>query len=442
MMNKIKEYIKEKLNKLNKTEGTTDNNVRFFRLKRFLLDIKGQPQLHTKLFLYSVSIIISVFIWAFVAWNGNTDGTRSMSVQIQYNNLPRGYSMFNKTRTVQLKLAGRINALSRLEPNDVTAQVDLQGLQIGKYSLPIKIDAPSHVRIRSWDPLTAEVEIYRHVERTIPITWKVDGEPPEGMVIASVDIKPAEAILSGPETDVLTVQAVNAVIPADKLKTSGQLRVPLKIFGVDEGRSDRFTLVPLYVNASVSLERETVGEMVPVKVSVIGEPADGFQIDSVTVVPDHVTISGRPTAVQKMQSLVLPPVDITGLDQDLQLMLPLRPGDIDPDLEITGPDRAKVEIRIRKKMAVKNYYNVGIMIEGNTPGKEWKISPESVNITIEGTQLALESLQGGNVPCELYIDVSNIVSRKVELPVLVKGLRKDFQVVKIEPEQVTVTALD
>ena len=98
-------------------------------------------------------------------------------------------------------------------------------------------------------------------------------------------------------------------------------------------------------------------------------------------------------------------------------------------------------LKIRKKITAKNYHNVAVMIEGSPPGKEWKITPDVVNIVIEGTQLALDSL-GDDIPCELYVDVSNIVSRKVELPVLVKGLRKEFKVLKIEPEQVVVTALN
>ena len=80
-----------------------------------------------------VALFISMLIWVFVAWDGNTDGTKTMNVQVQYNNLARGYSMSVRTGVVTVRLAGRINVLSRLEQGDVTAQVDLQGLQIGKY---------------------------------------------------------------------------------------------------------------------------------------------------------------------------------------------------------------------------------------------------------------------------------------------------------------------
>ena len=183
-------------------------------------------------------------------------------------------------------------------------------------------------------------------------------------------------------------------------------------------------------------------DKIPVKVSVVGQPADGYQIDPVRVIPDSVSVNGRSESIKKMQSIILPPVDITGLDQDLQLMIPLQPADMDPDVEITGPDRARVEITIRNKMTTKTYANLGIVVVGSPADKEWKISPAAATVTVEGTLSEVSALQNGVPPLTLYVDVSNVVSKQIALPVLVKNLKKDLSVSKIEPEQVTLTALD
>ena len=98
-----------------------------------------------------------------------------------------------------------------------------------------------------------------------------------------------------------------------------------------------------------------------------------------------------------------------------------------------------MDTKLGKKMAVKAFSNVNVMVNGSDSSKhEWKLSPSSVTLTIEGSQTAIEELHGG-APCDLYVDVSNIVLKQIQLPVLVKNLKKDFQVVKIEPEQITVT---
>jgi YbbR domain-containing protein len=193
---------------------------------------------------------------------------------------------------------------------------------------------------------------------------------------------------------------------------------------------------------TVSLENEILGESIPVEVSVVGTPAEGYELDTVKVIPSSVSIKGKSTEVKKMTSLVLPPVDISGLDQNLNLMLPLQPAEMDPDVEISGPERARVEIYIRKKISNKTFNSVGVMTEGKAQGKEWKITPQSVKLTIQGTKSDIDALQSGSVPCDLYVDVSNIVSKQLTLPVLVKNLRPEYTVLKIEPEQVTVTAVD
>lgn len=405
------------------------------------INIRWTEKLRGNLGLFAVSLAISLMLWAFVAWDGNSDGTRSMTANIEYSNLQRGYSIYDNTRKVEIKLVGNINALSRVEQSDISTRVDLQGLQPGKYSLPISISVPPFVKVRSWQPSTADVEIYRHIERTVSISYRVEGDLPEGMVISSANILPKEAVISGPEADVLSVQSIETVIPGAKIKAGESMLLPVAVAS-NTGSAERITIIPEQVGVTVLLENEMLGESIPVEVSVVGMPAEGYELESVNVIPQTVAIKGKSTAVKKMISLVLPPVDISGLDQNLNLMLPLQPVEIIPDIEISGPERAKVEIKIRRKIAEKTFNNVGIITEGTAHSKEWKISPQSVKLTIQGTKTDIDALTSGSVPCELYVDVSNIVSKQLTLPILIKNLKPQFKVLRIDPEQVAVTVID
>jgi hypothetical protein len=123
-------------------------------------------------------------------------------------------------------------------------------------------------------------------------------------------------------------------------------------------------------------------------------------------------------------------------------MLPLQPVEMTPDIEISGPDRARVEITIRKKIAEKTYNNVGVMTAGAAQGKEWKLTPQSVKLTVQGNKTDIDALSSGVVPCDLYVDVSNVVSRQLTLPILVKNLKPEFKVLRVEPEQIAVTIIE
>lgn len=409
---------------------------------------KGGNFLQSKMFLGGVSLCISVLLWSLVALDNNAESARTMRDEIEYRNLGAGYSVNAPVKEVEIKLEGKINELSGIEPSDIVSEVDLANLRTGRYTLPVRFEAPTFARVRSWQPALVEVEIYRNVERRVEIAPKTTGEAPDGKVVASIVVSPDHAVISGPETDVLAVQGLEARINLDHLMESGTVAVPVTISDSDaksdsaQSRRRRIAITPQEVEAKVVFEDEIVGERIPVRVSVTGEPHAGLQVESVKVIPDSVSIRGSAAAVRSIESLDLAPVDITGLEQDIQLMIPMEPTQLPPGVEITGTDRARVEIHLSKKMSVMTFSNVPLMIAGNTASKEWRFSPSSVSLTIEGPETAVEELEGGRPPCELYVDVSNIVSQHTELPVLVRGLRPGFQVVRTEPEQVAVTSVE
>lgn len=428
MSNNIQKFMKDKI----------------IEIKRLLQEAEffegGDELLRTRLVVAGFSIFISVLLWAFVAWDGNSEGTKNISAAIKYNNLAKGYSILTQTKKVNLKLSGRINSLSQIEESDINAIVEMRGLNIGKYTLPVKVETPPFVRLRNWKPSVVDVEVYRRIERKIPVTWRIDGAVPNDAVVSSVDVTPSEVVVIGPEPDVMSVQAVNAVLPGTKLTQSGPLRATLEMV-TQRNNAERLSLSTGFVNANITLEDETLADKIPVKVSVVGNPADGLQIDMIRVTPDHVSVRGKNAAVKKLHALELPPVDITGLDQNLQLMIPLQSIN-NQEIEIDGPDRARVEITLRNKLLSKTYTNVGVLVAGSRSQSEIKLTPQNVTLTIEGSASAINDLHAGRLPCELYIDVSNIVSKQIMLPVLVRNLKRDFHIIKIDPEEINVTSVD
>lgn len=409
-------------------------------IKKLWAKTSGSEIVRSRLFLAAVALAISLILWIFVAWDGNTEGTRTLDVPIQYINTPRGFTLFDSDGKVQVRVLGRVGLLSRAEVAEFRAEVDLQGLQAGKYKLPIRIEVPQYLRLRSWNPATAEVEIYRQIERALPVTWRLEGNPPGGKILGSVEISPAEVTLSGPEADVLAVQALEVVLPAGRLSGGAALKLPVKAADASQ-MSERVRISPASVSVKVSLEDKIIGEQIPVHVTVSGEPAEGLEVDSIKIVPDMITIKGGGEAVRAMGSLELSPIDVTGIDQNMQLMLPLQPGKPVAGIEIIGPDRARVEITVRKKMAAKTYSSIPVKIYGAAPGVEWRVVPQSASLTVEGSQAYIDSLFSWEPPCELYVDVSNIIVKQISLPVLVRKLQKNFEVIQITPEQVMVTVI-
>ncbi len=406
------------------------------------LNYKGGSVFRSKIFLGAVSLCISVLLWSLVATGDSTESTRTIKDGIDYVNLRAGFSVDVHTKEVEIKLEGKNNELATVKPSDVASTVDLTNLRTGRYTLPVRIEAPSLAHVRDWQPALVEVDVYRNMERRAEIKPKTRGEAPSGKVVSSIALNPDHAVVRGPEADVLTLQGLEAVIDLDRLAASGKVTVPVVIRGASSAGRSQLVAAPSEVEATVAFEDEIIAESIPVSVSVAGSPRAGLRVESVKVVPDRVSIRGSSAAVKSIESLALPPVDITGLEQDIQLIVPMEPMQLPPGVEITGADRARVEIHLSKQMKTKTFADVPLMIAGNSASKEWRFSPPAVSLTIEGYASAVEKLDGKKPPCELYVDVSNIVSQHADLPVLVRGLRSGFRVVRTDPEQVKAVSVE
>ena len=131
---------------------------------------KGGNFLQSKMFLGGVSLCISLLLWSLVALDNNAESARTMRDEIEYRNLGAGYSVNAPVKEVEIKLEGKINELSGIEPSDIVSEVDLANLRTGRYTLPVRFEAPTFARVRSWQPALVEVEIYRNVERRVEIT--------------------------------------------------------------------------------------------------------------------------------------------------------------------------------------------------------------------------------------------------------------------------------
>lgn len=408
---------------------------------RRLLSVLGENRAYMKAFLIGFSLFASVMIWWFAARDGEINITRSVTVPIYYSNLLRGYSMHNESKNIEVVFTGSSNKIANLTEAEVSAHVDLQGLHPGTYNLPIQITSPSYVMAKRWKPSSVEVKIYRYIERSMPVIWTLKGELPEGLAVASVDVVPAAATIGGAEDSVLAVRSLRVSVPIDRTVSGiNDINVDILQEGVDKP-DNSLTISPKQARVLVTLEEEVRGERLPVKVSIVGEPAPGLEVADVKIMPEAVSVRGLRSLVKGLNAVVMPPLDITGLDQDLSVTLPLHSEELPQGVEIEGTDKVKVEIKLQDKMVHKTLNGVGITVAGVEGEKEWTMMPQTVDVTIEGSSFAVEPFYSGNTPFDLYVDVSDIVAGRVTLPVLVRNMRGNVKITRIEPEYITLTTV-
>jgi hypothetical protein len=88
-------------------------------------------------------------------------GTRTMELNVQSTLLGDGLLATLAPDTVQVVLEGPQPLLVDLQPDQVSAQVDLSGRRAGEYRLAPRIDLPPGLVVRSIVPEAIEVAIQR-----------------------------------------------------------------------------------------------------------------------------------------------------------------------------------------------------------------------------------------------------------------------------------------
>ena len=80
------------------------------------LNYNGELIFQSKVFFICLSLFISVALWFFVALDSDSDASRTMNVDINYVNLPTGFSVYAPVKKVEIKVAGKINFIQPPQP--------------------------------------------------------------------------------------------------------------------------------------------------------------------------------------------------------------------------------------------------------------------------------------------------------------------------------------
>ncbi len=408
------------------------------RLHIPLIDLSDATK-RTRWLLRVVSIALALTLWFFVGWDGSDSRTKELTVPLRYLDIPDGYSISNRVHNITVLMEGNVELLALLDRNAVTASVSLQELRPGKYRLPVHVDSPERVRILDHSPQVVEFELYRIIERSLKPTLEITDEVPGGISVTEVVFQPLEVVIKGSETEVMAVRRAVVRSTLENLITHGTQDLPVVLLGEDGTEIAGLDSLPKQVQISVRVA-ETLEEIrVPVNVPVHGTPGNGLNVDAVVVSPDVVTLRGTGAALANITEVTLNPIDVTGHTEDMVVDIPLdAPA---PGITIANADSVRVQVRLHSTVETRTFAGVPIAVSGRGAFADWATSPAGANVMVERSVTATEPFDMSKPPFELYVDVTNVVTDHLVLPVLVRNLRDGMRVIRIEPQQVTVSAV-
>lgn len=154
-----------------------------------------------------LALVLASVLWFTVA--GEHVVERSLRVPLEFRNIPEPLEIVgNAPDTVDVRLRGSSAVLSRVQPGEIVAVLDLRSARAGSRLFAIRNDevrAPFGVEVSQVVPSTLALELEKSGRRSVPIVPVVDGEPAPGFVVGRVTVDPATVEIAGPESRVRQV---------------------------------------------------------------------------------------------------------------------------------------------------------------------------------------------------------------------------------------------
>ncbi len=157
-----------------------------------------------------VSVCIAGLLWMIVA--GDRVVERVLRVPVELQGMPADLELVGPAPdTVDVRVRGSSNALTRLGPGDIAAVIDLKSAREGRrvFTLgPGQVLVPAGLETVQVSPSTLSMEFEATVTRRVPVEARTDGDPEKGFRVVRVASVPEQVEISGPASVVARVDSV------------------------------------------------------------------------------------------------------------------------------------------------------------------------------------------------------------------------------------------
>jgi YbbR domain-containing protein len=163
-----------------------------------------------------LAIALATLLWLTVA--GEHIVERSLRVPLEFRNIPSALEIVgDPPATVDVRLRGSSSILSRIQPGDVVAVLNLTSARAGSRLFHLRNDevrSPFGVEVAQVVPGTLALSLEKSSSRVVPVVPATEGDPAPGFVVGRISSEPATVEVVGPESRLRQIaQATTEPVP-------------------------------------------------------------------------------------------------------------------------------------------------------------------------------------------------------------------------------------
>lgn len=339
--------------------------------------------------------------------------------------------------TVKVRIKGARSVVNKLEKEDITAVADMTQI-ISKDTTPIMVpvevtctgisDSDITVRPRN---IQVNIEKQKSVEKTIAVSTG-DTQPDKDYEIGNLKANPERVTISGPESIIDRIDKVVALVDVTGRKESNiEIKSQLKIYdkNLDELSAKQLEYLNIKEISDNTIRIQAqfwkVKQNVKIKAEYSGEPKHGYEVDSINLVPDTVSVAGTEEALKKLEqegnTLEIPGkyIDVTDKTGDFEENIDLNEL-LPEDLKLVRDVNSSVIATVKILPYNSRDYEVSVtQIKADNKAEDLDLvfQDEQITIRAKAKEQDLDSLSTADI--QVQIDLNGYGEGEYEVPVTV-----------------------
>lgn len=348
-----------------------------------------------------LSIALAASLWVFVTDQDDpeVESTVPGSIPVECVNIPFGKAAAPPcvdTKSVTVRVSGPESVVNDLTAEDFRATADLADATADSVSIPVRIESTEpRVDVLAVLPSQVTVQLEDVTFRTVPIRTKLVGTPPRGFEASQITASPEAAIITGPESLVNLVEAVEADLNLTGERISFDQTLLVQARDDQGGNVLGINIEPGSAVISVEIEQLEFSSAFVVQPEITGIPATGFSVSAIEIEPPLVIVSGPAAVIQTIDPIVgitTAPVSIDGANTDV-----VRPVAVQLP-EGTTVDQQQVTVRVViTTTAAALTFDVLLDLTNAEPGLLPVADQALIRVTLTGPLSLLAGVSGTNI---------------------------------------------
>lgn len=257
-----------------------------------------------------LALFLAIVLWVYVTHQRNPVLERVARISLQQQGLSDSMIIQDIPPDVTVYYRSSMGRLALVSPGEFTARVNLTGLEAGRHSLPVLVQAPSGVEVVRVNPQRVTVVLDKIREKNVSVAVNVLGTPAPGYRRLDPVVTPPVVKVVGPGQLLQEIKKVAVSVDIRGTPTGIERVLPVStgVRGVE--------LHPDSVKVTVPVE-PLPARTVTVEPSTTGNPAEGFRVENLTIEPSTVQVTGTQELLDGLDGLQTEPLDISGASSDM-----------------------------------------------------------------------------------------------------------------------------